>query len=160
MGRNPPLDLWRVQLGVGVCRVSIATPARAEHHVTPGHRALVHLPQVNSGEVDLERALVTECLQTDVTLHPLLAGGWVNKRGAEVIKHKIELSRGLHRPPARAPVRLLLRPRLRLCVEAATEGLGREQAVSLCLVMRLPVSSLSSSPGVMEPRGRELVLIC
>ena len=156
MGRYLPPDVRRVQLGVRVGRVSVAAPSRAEHHVTPGHRALVHLPQVHSGEVDLEGALVTEGLQTHVTLDPLLAGGRVNKGGAEVIKHKIELTRGLHRPPARAAVRLLLRPRLRLGVEAPAEG-GREEVV--LLVMRLPVLDLTSSPGVMEPRSCELVLI-
>ena len=156
MGRYLPPDVRRVQLGVGVGRVSVAAPSRAEHHGAVVDGAPVHLPEVHGGEVDLEGALVTEGLQTHVTLDPLLAGGRVDKGGAEVIKHKIKLTRGLHRPPARAAVRLLLRPRLRLGVEAPAEG-GREEVV--LLVMRLPVLRLTSGPGVMEPRGRELVLI-
>ena len=151
MGRYFPPNVRRVQLGVRVGRVPVATSPAAEHHVTPGHRALVHLPQVHRGEVDLEGALVTEGLQTHVTLYPLLAGGRVDKRSAEVIKHKIESARGLLRPPPRALMaRLLLWPRVMLGVEAAAEG-GREQVV--LLVLRLPVLCLTSVPGVMEPGG-------
>ena len=136
--------------------MSVPTSSAAEHHVTSWHRTFVHLSQMNRGKVNFEGAFVTECFQTNVALDPLLAGGRVDKGGAEVIKHKIKLTRSLHRPPARATVRLLLRPRLRLGVEAPAEG-GREEVV--LLVMRLPVLGLTSGPGVMEPCGRKLVLI-
>ena len=77
----------RVKFRVGVGRVSVPAPSAAEHHRAALHRAPVHLPQVDRAEVDLEGALVTEGLQTHVTLHPLLARGRVDKGCAEVIKH-------------------------------------------------------------------------
>ena len=46
---------------------------------------LVHFPQVNRGEVDLESALITEGLETDVALHPLLARRRTHVRDADVI---------------------------------------------------------------------------
>ena len=95
MGRYFPSNVRRVKLGIRVGRVSVATSPAAEHHVTPGHRALVHLPQMHRGEVDLEGALVAECLQTHVTLNPLLASCRIDKGCAKIIEHHIKLSRGL-----------------------------------------------------------------
>ena len=46
---------------------------------------LVHFPQVNRGEVDLESALITEGLETDVALHPLLARRRTHVRDADVV---------------------------------------------------------------------------
>ena len=83
----------------------VPAPPAAEHHVTPGHRALVHLPQVDRAEVDLECSLVTEGLQTDVALDPLLAGGGVDEGRAEVLEHCIEMS-VRERPPTGTAVRL------------------------------------------------------
>ena len=73
---------------VGVGRVSVPAPPAAEHHITPGHRALVHLPQVDRAEVDLESALVTEGLHADLALHPLLAGGRTHVRNTEILWHR------------------------------------------------------------------------
>ena len=67
--------------------MSVPAPPAAEHHVAPGHRALVHLPQVDRTEVDLEGPLVTERLQTDVALYSFLPCGWVHEGGSEVIEH-------------------------------------------------------------------------
>ena len=75
----------RVKFRVGVGRVSVPAPPAAEHHVTPGHRALVHLSQVHGREVDLERALVAERLEADVALDPLLAGGRVDVGRAQLV---------------------------------------------------------------------------
>ena len=46
---------------------------------------LVHLPQVNRGEVDLESALITEGLETDVALHALLPRRRTHVRDADVV---------------------------------------------------------------------------
>ena len=55
--------------------MTIATSTGAEHHIAPFHCALVHLAQVNRTEMDLERSLITKCLETNVALNSLLAGG-------------------------------------------------------------------------------------
>ena len=85
MGRNFSSQMRRVQFGVGICRMTISASSRREEHVAPVHRALVHLAKVNSREVDLEGALITERLQTDVALHALLAGGGRHERHSEVV---------------------------------------------------------------------------
>ena len=95
MGRYLPADVRGVELGVGVCGVSVAAPPAAEHHGAVVHRAPMHLPEVDSREVDLEGALVAECLQTHVTLNPLLASCRIDKGCAKIIEHHIKLSRGL-----------------------------------------------------------------
>ena len=45
----------------------------------------MHLPEVHSREVDLERALITEGLEADIALHALLAGGGAHEGDAEVV---------------------------------------------------------------------------
>ena len=131
MGRDLASDVRRVQLGVGVGGVAVAAPAAGEHHVAARHRALVHLPQVHSGEVDLERALVAECLQTHVALDPLLAGAGVDEGGAEVLEHGVELAAGLQRPPARARVLPLPAAVARLQLGAAAQVHRVEQSAVL-----------------------------
>ena len=86
MGRYFPSNVRRVKLGIRVGRVSVATSPAAEHHVTPRHRALVHLPQMHRREVDLEGALVTEGLHAHLALDPLLAGGGAHVGNAEIIR--------------------------------------------------------------------------
>ena len=83
--RDSLLSMRRVELGVGVGRVSVPAPAAAEHHVAAMHRALVHLSQVHCAEVDLEEALVAEGFHTDIALDLLLAGGWADKGNANII---------------------------------------------------------------------------
>ena len=97
----------RVKFRVGVGRVSVPAPPAAEHHVTPGHRALVHLPQVDRAEVDLEGALVTERLHADLALNPFLAGGGTHVGNTEVLWHggNFPILNGLvHRAPSAARV--------------------------------------------------------
>ena len=76
----------RVKFRVGVGRVSVPAPSAAEHHVTPRHCALVHLPQVDRAEVDLESPLVTECLHAHLTLHSLLASGGTDVGDSEIFR--------------------------------------------------------------------------
>ena len=45
----------------------------------------MHFPQVNRGEVDLECALITEGLETDVALHALLPRRRTHVRDADVV---------------------------------------------------------------------------
>ena len=95
---------------VGVGRVSVPAPSAAEHHVTPGHRALVHLPQVDRAEVDLESPLVTERLHADLALNPLLTGGGTHVGNAEILWHRGNFSilivrlQCIHRAPPAARV--------------------------------------------------------
>ena len=131
VGRDLAPDVRRVQLGVGVGGVPVAAPAAGEHHVAARHRALVHLPQVDRREVDLERALVAEGLQTHVALDPLLAGAGVDEGGAEVVEHGVELAAGLQRPPARARVLPLPAAVTLLQLGAAAEVHGVEQSAVL-----------------------------
>ena len=141
----------RVKFRVGVGRVSVPAPPAAEHHVTPGHRALVHLPQVDRAEVDLEGALVAERLQADITLHSLLPRGRVDEGGPEVIEHGIKVSGVAHWSPAGTTVRIPWSPVIAgLHVLAAAEVHGIEH---VGLLLRLPLGLL------VEPRGSQLVLI-
>lgn len=78
-----PLALERVQLRVRVGTVAVPRAPRAEHHVATSHRTLVHLPQVNGGEVDLKRSLVAERLEADVALSTFLASDRVDVLCAE-----------------------------------------------------------------------------
>ena len=139
----------RVKFRVGVGRVSVPAPPAAEHHVTPGHRALVHLPQVNCTEVNLQRPLVTEGLQADVTLHSLLSCGRVDEGGSEVIEHCIEVSVGHWSPP---------RPAVRLPRSSVTGSLHLLTTTQVhwiedVLFLGLPLRR------VVKTSGRELMLI-
>ena len=136
---------------VGVCRVSVPAPPAAEHHVTAGHRTLVHLPQVDCTEVYLESALVTERLQADITLHSLLPRGRVDEGCPEVIEHGIKVSSVAQRSPAGPTVRL---PRDR-AVTAGLHLLGAAEVdgIEEVLLLRLPLRL------VVEPGGCQLVLI-
>ena len=60
----------------------------------------MHLPKVDRGEVDLERALITEGLETDVALHPLLPRRRTHVRDADVVAQL--LLQLLHRAAAAA----------------------------------------------------------
>ena len=155
MRRYLASDVRSVKLGVGVGRVTIATPATAEHHVASWHRALVHLSQVNSGEVDLEGALVTECLETHITLDSLLASRGVDKAGAQVLKHCIKLSRRLHGPPPWSLSLLSVRRQLLAPahVDRTEQVLVRLRLwfVSMVIIVRLSE--------VVEPRCGQLCLI-
>ena len=64
----------RVQLGIRVGRVSISASAGGEHHIAAVDAALVHLPQMHGRKVDLEGALITKSLETNVALNSFLAG--------------------------------------------------------------------------------------
>ena len=134
----------RVKFRVGVGRVSVPAPPAAEHHVTPGHRALVHLPEVDRTEVDLESPLVTERLQADITLHSLLPRGRVDEGGPEVVEHGIKVSGVSHGSPAGPTVRLPSSP-----VTAGLHLLAAAEVhrVEHVLLLRLPLSLL------VEPRG-------
>ena len=102
----------RVQLWVWVGRVPVPAPPAAEHHVAAGHRALVHLAQVDSTEVDLQGALVTESLQADITLNPLLPCCRVDKRGSKILVEGCILScwvNSLWTPAHHLTTRLLAR---------------------------------------------------
>ena len=74
----------------------MAVPASSgtEHHVAALHAALVHLAQVNGREVDFEGTLITESLETDVTLYSLLPGRWADVRHANVVPHLFTHFRG------------------------------------------------------------------
>ena len=143
----------RVKFRVGVGRVSVPAPPAAEHHVTPGHRALVHLPQVDRTEVDLESALVAERLQADITLHSLLPRGRVDEGGPEVVEHGIEVSAVAQRSPAgpgvspRVPRHCPVTAGLHLLAPAEVDRIEH------VLLLRLPLRL------VVEPRGCQLVLI-
>ena len=151
----------RVKFRVGVGRVSVPAPPAAEHHVTPGHRALVHLPQVDRAEVDLEGALVTERLQADVALHSLLPRGGVDEGGSEVVKHGIKVSGVAHRSPAGPTVRLPRGPvTASLHVLAAAEVHRVEHVGVLLLGLPLGLAVLVVVVVVLvEPGGGQLVLI-
>ena len=85
--RDLSTQVWRVQFRVRVGAVPVPRPPRAEHHAAPLHRALVHLAQMDRAEVDLQRPFVAERLQAHVALHPLLARGRVDERGAQVRRY-------------------------------------------------------------------------
>jgi hypothetical protein len=95
MWRDLSSNVRRVKLGVGICRVAIATSPAAEHHVAAVHCALVHLPQVHSTEVDLQGTLVAECLQADIALDSLLSCGWIDKSCAQVLVESTVLPRAV-----------------------------------------------------------------
>ena len=54
---------------------------------TASNDSLVHLPEVHGGEVDLERALITEGLEADIALHSFLPGRWADVGHPNVIPH-------------------------------------------------------------------------
>ena len=61
----------------------------------------MHLPEVHGGEVDLERALITEGLEADVALHALLARRRAHVGDADVVAQLLlDL---LHRPTRLGP---------------------------------------------------------
>lgn len=68
MRADLPPEVRGVEFGVGVGGVPVPGPPGAEHHVASLDRALVHLAEVDSTEVDLEGALVAEGLEADGTL--------------------------------------------------------------------------------------------
>ena len=145
----------RVKFRIWIGRVPVPAPPAAEHHVTPGHRALVHLPKVNRAEVDLESALVTEGLEADITLHSLLPRGRVDEGCPEVLEHGIKVSAVAQRSPAGSAVRF---PRdsavtASLHLPGPTEVDGVED-VLLLLLLRLPLRLV-----LVEPGGGQLVLI-
>ena len=91
---------------------------------------LVHLPQVNRGEVDLECALITEGLETDVALHPLLSRRRTHVRDADVVAQL--LLQLLHRAAA-APAASLARVLCRVAALLARHGGdGRLDSVGRC----------------------------
>lgn len=55
-------QVWRVKLRIRVRAVSVATPARTEHHVAAIDGAFVHFSKMHGTEVDLEGSLITEGL--------------------------------------------------------------------------------------------------
>lgn len=57
--------------------MAISRAPRAEHHVAAVNGALVHFAQVNSAEVDLEGAFITEGLEANVAFDSLLSGCWI-----------------------------------------------------------------------------------
>ena len=93
MWRDLPPDVWRVELGVGVGRVAVATAPAAKHHVAAMHCTLVHFPQVDRAEVDLEGALVAEGLQADIALDTFLSCCRIDKCCAQVLMESAVLSR-------------------------------------------------------------------
>ena len=145
---------------VGVGRVSVPAPSAAEHHVTPGHRALVHLPQVDRTEVDLESALVAERLQADITLHSLLPRGRVDEGCPEVIEHGIEMSAVAQRPPAGPTVSLPWSPVTASLQLLAPAEIHRVEHRALLLRLPLrPLRPLGPLGLLVEPGGGQLVLI-
>lgn len=53
--------------------MAIARTTRTKNHITPIDGALVHLSQMDSAEVNLEGALITEGLEADIAFDSLLA---------------------------------------------------------------------------------------
>ena len=104
------LDLRGVKFRVGVGGVPVPTPPAAEHHVAAGDCALVHLPQMHSAEMDLERTLVTERLHANIALDPLLPGGRTHVCYPNVVGHGGALPEalGVERAAPTARVRLHL----------------------------------------------------
>ena len=65
----------------------------------------MHLPEVHGGEVDLERALITEGLEADVALHALLPRRRAHVGDADVVAQLLlDL---LHRPTPLLAARVL-----------------------------------------------------
>ncbi len=100
MWRDLAPDVGSMQLGVGIGRVAVATAPAAEHHVAAMHCALVHLSQVHRAEVDLECALVTECLQTDIALDTLLSCCRIDKSCSKIFMESAVLSRAVVHAPS------------------------------------------------------------